>query len=103
MIKMGQNIQPIEVKPTSEVVQTIRLYKREIWRPPFFSDTFTNYENDFSKLWGFIIITTENGVVLINIIKCLPGDIVCKNCVKVLQIQKYKWLCQIKAVSLKKF
>ena len=41
----------------------------------FIADTFTKYENDFSKIWGFIRITTLYGVVSINIIKCLPGDI----------------------------
>ena len=47
MIKMGQNIQPIEVKPTSEVVQTIRLYKREIRRPPLLLTLLQNMKMTF--------------------------------------------------------
>ena len=47
MIKRGQTIPPIEVKPTSEVVQTIRLYKREIRRPPLLRTFLQNMKMIF--------------------------------------------------------
>ena len=49
MIKRGQTIPPIEVKPTSEVVQTIRLYKQEIRRPSLLRTLLQNMKMTFQK------------------------------------------------------